>query len=373
MTAQGVQGVKAGPEASVFQRDISLGWFRRGVRLTDLAVMSRQLATMISAGLSLLKALSILSEQSDNATLAEVLRRVRADVEAGTALSDALEAHPSEFPPLMVGLIRTGETGGFLERALISVAENYEAEAKLRATIKSAMTYPVVVLGMAVLAVIGMLVFIVPIFTQMFADFGGELPWVTQLLVGVSAVAVWVGPPLVVGILLGVVWWQRNKHQPKVRAFVDPFLLRLPVFGALLTRIAIARLARNLSTLVSSGVPILTSLSIVGSTSGNSVVESALGAVQESVRNGRSMSEPLAANPLFPTMVAQMVAVGEDSGSLEHMLTKISDFYDREIVTTTAQLTALIEPLMIAVVGVVIGGMLIALYLPIFSIFDQIR
>jgi type IV pilus assembly protein PilC len=365
--------IREAPAGTGLNRDITLSIFEKKVSLKDLAVMSRQLATMISAGLSLLRALTIIADQAASTQLGVVLGTVRTDVETGMSLSEALAKHPGDFPPLLLNLIRAGETGGFLERALESVAENYEAEVKLRATVKSAMTYPLVVLAIAALAVVGMLVFIVPVFQQMFEDFHSELPIPTQILVALSQVMFWLAPVLLVGGIVFAVWWSRNKNTERVRRVVDPLLLRLPVFGPLLAKIAIARFARNFSTMIGAGVPILTSLGIVGATSGNYVIERALAAVQDSVRNGGSIAAPLVAEPLFPPMVTQMVSVGEDSGALEQMLSKIGDFYDQEVEATTSQLTALIEPLMIAFIGVVIGAMIIALYLPIFSIFDQIR
>jgi type IV pilus assembly protein PilC len=353
-------------------REIDLSFLRKGVGLKDLAVMSRQMATMISAGLTLLRTLTIIAEQTENKRLAEVLAQVGGDVETGLSLSDAMAKHP-EFPPLMLSLIRAGETGGFLEGALESVAANYEKEVELRGTVKSALTYPVVVLIMAVVAVIGMLLFIVPIFEKMFADLGGELPLPTQFLVVVSKNMAWVTPVLAVaGVAFGL-WWRRNRNTLRVRMVVDPLRLRMPVFGPLMTKVAVARFTRNFATMMSAGVPILRALSIVGATSGNWVIERALVKVQDSVRQGATVAAPLAEEPVFPAMVTQMIAVGEDSGALEQMLHKISDFYDQEVKSTTEQLTALIEPLMIAVIGVVIGGMIVALYMPVFSIFGQIK
>ncbi len=354
-------------------RELTLDMFEKGVGLKDLAVMSRQMATMISSGLSLLRALTVLADQTQNKKLAKTLDEVRREVESGASLSDAMGEHELVFPPLMVNLVRAGETGGFLEGALESVASNYEKEVKLRGTIKSALTYPVVVLVMAILAVVGMLIFIVPVFQKMFDGLGGTLPAPTQFLVVLSSVMWWLAPLLAVaGIAFGV-WFRKNRNTEKVRSVFEPALLKLPVFGQLFRKIAIARFTRNFSTMLKSGVPILKSLSIVGETSGNWVIENALKKVSESVRQGKSVSGPLADEPVFPSMVTQMIAVGEDSGSMEQMLSKISDFYEDEVQSTTEQLTALIEPLMIAFIGVVIGSMIVALYMPVFTIFDQIK
>ncbi|MFN3707732.1 type II secretion system F family protein [Microcella sp.] len=373
LRAQGVTPESVRQAGTGLNAEINLGGlFKKKVDLKDLAVMSRQLATMISSGLALLKALTILSEQSENDTLRETLDQVRKDVEQGLSLSEAIGKHDTVFPPLFINLVRAGETGGFLESSLQSVAENYEKEVKLRGTIKSALTYPVVVLIMAILGVIGMIVFIVPVFKNMFEGLGGTLPAPTQFLVLLSESAIYWLPILVISLVVFSVWWGRNKHQPRVREVVDPLKLKMPVFGQLMTKIAIARFTRNFGTMMRSGVPILQALSIVGATSGNYVIEKALINVQESVRQGRSIAAPLADEPIFPQMVTQMIAVGEDSGSLETMLEKVSDFYDAEVESTTEQLTALIEPLMIAFMGVLLGGMILALYLPVFNIFTLI-
>lgn len=355
------------------QREISLPGFGERVKLKDLAVMARQLATMISAGLTLLRALTILAAQTESTPLAKVLAQVRNDVETGVSLSSALARHRDVFPPLMVNIVRAGETGGFLERALVSVADNYEAEVELRGKVKSAMTYPIVVFFVAILAVVGMLLFIVPIFEAMFVDLGGPLPLPTRILVVLSGIMRWAAPIMLVAAIVGLVWWQRHKHDEAVRAKVDPAKLRMPVFGPLFQKIALSRFTRNFGTMIASGVPLLQALDIVGETSGNWTVERAVRSVQESVRRGESLAAPLSQHPVFPPMVVQMMAVGEDAGSLEQMLAKISDFYDQEVEATTEQLTSLIEPVMIAVLGALIGGMIIALYMPIFSIFDLIQ
>lgn len=355
------------------QREVTIPGLSDRISLKDLAVMSRQMATMISAGLSLLRALSILAEQTENKELAKRLGQVRNDVEAGTALSDAMARDVDVFPPLMVNMIRAGEVGGFLENALLSVAGNYEAEVKLRSQIKSAMTYPVVVLVMAIVAVIGMLLFIVPIFETMFADLGGSLPAPTQFLVLLSGVMKWLAPVLLVAAIAFAVWWGKHKHDESIRSKVDPLKLKMPVFGPLFQKVAISRFTRNFGTMLSAGVPILQALEIVGETSGNWTIEHAVKDVQGSVRTGQSLSGPLAGHAVFPPMVVQMISTGEDSGSLELMLEKISQFYDQEVEATTEQLTSLIEPLMIGIIGSIIGGMVIALYMPMFSIFELIQ
>jgi type IV pilus assembly protein PilC len=355
------------------QRDITLPGFSKAVSLKDLAVMSRQMATMTSSGLTLLRTLNILTEQTENKQLATILAAIRTDVETGSSLSGSMAKHPTVLPPIMINLVRAGETGGFLENSLNSVAANFESEVKLRGTIKSALAYPVIVLIMAIVAVIGMLIFIVPVFENMFKGLGGELPVPTQILVVLSRAMAWLGPLLVVIGVAFSFWWRQNKNTEAVRRRVDPIKLKLPVFGPLMTKLAIARFSRNFSTMIGAGVPIMQSLAIVGETSGNWVIEVALRNVQDSVRKGESISGPLMKEPIFPNMVTQMIAVGEDSGALEQMLDKVADFYDQEVQSTTEQLTALIEPLMIAFIGIVVGGMIVALYMPMFSIFDYVK
>lgn len=358
--------------ATGLNREIDIR-FGSGVKLKDLAVMSRQMSTMIGAGLSLLKTLNVLGEQTANKRLAKILTEVSAQVEAGSALSDAFRKQGDVFPPLMVNMVRAGETGGFLDSALESIATNFEKEVKLRGTIKSALTYPVIVLIMSLVSVIGMLLFIVPVFDNMFKSLGGQLPLPTEILVVLSHSMVWLAPVLLVLIIAGAWWWTKNKNSEKVRRKVDPIKLKLPVFGPLMKKIAVARFSRNFANMIGAGVPILQAIRIVGETSGNWVIERALIGVAESVRSGESISRPLLEHPVFPSMVTQMIAVGEDAGSLEVMLEKIADFYDDEVQAATEQLTAMIEPLMIAFLGVVIGGMVIALYMPIFQISSLIK
>jgi type IV pilus assembly protein PilC len=349
------------------------GFGKKKVKLKDLAVFSRQFATMINSGLSLLRALNILVEQTENPELARVLGEVRNDIETGNALSASMGKHPEVFPPLMVNMCRAGEVGGFLDSVLLQIATNYEAEVKLRGKVKSAMTYPVVVLCIAVLAITGMLLFIVPVFAGLFKTLGGTLPLPTRILVMLSASLKIMIIPLIVGLVGGMQVWKRVKRTERVRNVVDPMKLKLPVFGPLFQKIALARFCRNLGTMMHSGVPILQSLDIVAETTGNIVIERATRAVQQSVRTGEALAKPLTEHPVFPPMVVQMMAVGEETGALDTMLAKIAEFYDQEVEATTESLTALIEPLMIAFMGGVVGSMIVALYMPIFKIFDLIK
>ena len=352
-------------------KEISFG--KPKIKLKDLAIFSRQFATMINSGLSLLRSLSILTEQSENKELARIIGLVRDDIEIGNSLSAAMAKFPDVFPPLMVNMCKAGEVGGFLDSVLMQIAENFEAEVKLKAKIKSAMTYPVVVFVIAIIAVVGMLLFIVPVFTGMFEDLGGELPMPTKVLVFLSAAMKFMAPLGVVGFVAFLAIWPKVKRTPQVRNVVDPLKLKIPIFGLLFQKIALSRFSRNLGTMMKSGVPILQSLDIVAETTGNVVLERAVRDVQESVRNGESLAKPLEQHDVFPPMVVQMMAVGEDTGQLDEMLHKISDFYDQEVEATTEALTSLIEPLMIAVLGAIIGAMIVALYMPIFGVFELIQ
>ena len=355
------------------QQEITIPGLEKGPSLKDLAILTRQMATMVNSGVSILRALSIVTSQTENAKLRRTLDEISTKVEGGTALSVALEEYPRIIPPIMVHLIRAGETGGFLDRSLLMVADNFEAETKLRNKVKSALTYPIVVLIIALVAVAAMLIFIVPVFDNMFKDLGSELPAVTQLLVDMSNAMPIAGPIiLVVGVVFAI-WWGRNKNTEAVRRVVDPLKLKIPVFGKLNTKIALTRFTRNFATMLASGVPILQSLSIVGATSGNYVVTSSLHAVQEGVRQGRPIAECLAEVEIFPEMLIQMVGIGEESGAIDTMLEKTADFYDDEVEQMSSQLTAMLEPLMIVFMGGLLGFMIVALYMPMFMVFQSIQ
>ena len=374
LKSMGYAPLKIGEVSSGGMRmEISLPRLGAKVKLKEIAVFARQFSTMINSGLSMLRSLSILEEQQPNKKFAEVISEVRAEVESGSALSTSMAKHPDVFQPLMVNMIRAGEVGGFLDQVLNQIADNYEAEVKLRGKVKSAMTYPVAVLVMAILMTIGMLMFVVPTFAGLFTQLGGQLPAPTQILVNLSSFLKVAIVPLVILTIVGFVVWVRVKNTDRVREFVDPLKLKAPIFGSLFQKIALARFCRNLGTMLRSGVPILQALDIVADTSGNKVITHAVEDIEESVRQGESLTQPLSQHSVFPAMVVQMLAVGEDTGALDAMLAKIADFYDAEVESTTEQLTALIEPLMIAVLGGIVGSMIIALYMPIFKIFDLIK
>lgn len=373
LRASGLTPISVVPAGgSGLSKEINIPGFGDAIKLKDVAIMSRQMATMINAGLSLLRALSILVDQTENQALAKVLLEVRADVEGGRSFSGAIARHPKVFPPIMINMVKAGEVGGFLDETLESLANTFEDEVALRAKVKSAMTYPVVVLVVAIMASVFMLLFIIPVFGKMFEDMGAPLPAPTQFLINLSDFLKVAIIPILIALAVFALWWRAHKNDRWIRERLDPIKLKIPVFGQLNRKIALARFSRNLSAMLSSGVPILQALTIVGEASGNVVVERATDEISESVRRGKSLTAPMANSTVFPPMVAQMMAVGEDTGALDDMLAKIADFYDQEVEATTEQLTSLIEPIMILFVGVIVGGMVITMYLPMFSIYDQI-
>lgn len=350
-----------------------LPFMKPRVKPKDLAMFARQFATMINAGMPMLRAMSIMVKQTSNKTLREVLRSVQRDIEGGSKLSAAIAAHNETFPPLMISMVRSGEVGGFLDRALTEVATAIEKEVKLRRQIVSAMTYPVVVLIMALLGTVAMLIFVVPTMTSMFTDMGGQLPLPTRIVVALSDFMKIAAIPLAVVIVAFMAWWGKNKNKPKVRAVVDPIKLRVPVFGPLIKKISLARLCRNLSVMLGAGVPILTALQIVADTADNTVVKDAVLDAATKVENGGNLSEHLGAGGVIPDMVVQMVAVGEDTGETDMMLDKAATFYDDEIEATTSQLSSLLEPLLIVIVALIMGSLVIAMYLPTFAVFDLVE
>jgi type IV pilus assembly protein PilC len=344
-----------------------------GVKLKDLALFSRQFATMINSGLSLLRALTILGEQTSNRRLGGVLTQVRAEVEKGSSLSAAMARHPKVFNRLYVSMVRAGEIGGFLDQVLVEVAETFEKEVELRGKIRSAMTYPVVVFIMVIGIVAAMLIFIVPTFQNLYTSLGGTLPLPTRMLMSASNILRRFF--LVVVLLAGVLafLFRRWKASRKGRYRWDWFKLKVKVFGPLFHKSALSRFSRTLSTLIRSGVPILQALEIVGETVNNEVISRAVRDVQDSVREGESLATPLSKHSAFPAMVVQMLAVGEETGALDTMLSKVADFYDQEVEAAVASLTSMIEPILIAVMGAAVGGMVIALYMPLFNIINLVK
>jgi type IV pilus assembly protein PilC len=360
-------------EQGVAQKDI-LEPFKK-VKLGDLVVFSRQFATMINAGLPIVRALYILSEQTENPKLKEVVVAVRKDVEAGLALSEALEKHPKVFNKLYVEMVRAGEIGGILDGVLLRVADQLEGDQDLRRKVKSAMTYPVIVLILAILAASFMLIFIVPVFATMFEDLGGTLPLPTRVAMGISDILTSIfGVFLYAGMIGGVFGFLRWKNTENGRRIWGRVSLRIPFkIGDVIHKVALARFARTLGTLSAAGVPILQALEITGSSSGNWVMENALFKARDAIRQGIPIYKPLEEEPVFPPMVTRMIAVGEETGDIDGMLSKIAEFYESEVDATVKALTSIIEPLMIVVVGGIVGGIIIAMYLPMFKIFELVE
>lgn len=352
--------------------EIKVPGLTKHVKAKSLAIFAKQMAGLINAGLPLMRTLSILIEQSDDKRLQPALVAVHADVESGSSLSGAMSRHPDVFPPLLLSIVRVGETGGFLGAALDSIAENYRKEAELQNKIRSATTYPTIVLIVALLGVLAMITFIVPVFENMFAGLGSTLPIPTLILVALSKNMIWILPVTGIVIFAAWIWWMRNKNTERVRKVVDPLKLRLPIFGKLTTKMAVARFSRNLSMMLEAGVPIMQALAIVAQASNNYKVEQAINEVQESIRHGKSFAVPLAKAGVFPPMVPQMVSVGEESGTLSEMLASIADFYEDEVETATGQLSSTIEPVLIVGLGIIIGSMVISLYLPIFTLYGEL-
>ncbi|MGE4650961.1 MAG: type II secretion system F family protein [Myxococcota bacterium] len=356
-------------------KDVSeyLPFLQERIKTRDLVVFTRQFATMIDAGLPLVQCLDILSTQSTNSTMKRVLREVKSDVEQGSTFADALRKHPKPFDTLYVNLVQAGEIGGILDTILNRLAVYLEKADALARKAKGAMVYPGTVLTVAVGVMVLMLLKVIPTFEKMFADFGGELPGPTQVVVNLSHwLQEWVGIFAIGATLIVVGFLQARKRSRKFRRATDRLFLRLPIFGPLLRKVAVARFTRTMGTMMASGVPILDGLEIVSSTAGNVVVEEALMHVRTSISEGKTLAEPLAESGVFPGMVVQMIAVGEETGAMEIMLSKITDFYDEEVDAAVDAVTALLEPVMITFLGGAVGGMLIAMYLPIFKIADTI-
>jgi type IV pilus assembly protein PilC len=354
-------------------KEIRLGFMEK-IKPVDLTVMTRQLSTMVSSGMTILRALYVLEAQTESKPLVEVLKKVRKDVEAGLPLSDALERHPKVFSPLFVAMTRAGETGGMLESSLLRIASQLESEDSLRRQVKSAMMYPAVVLGFALCVLIGLVAFIVPVFVGVFEQFGGELPAVTKVTVGLSKLLTtkWY---LLIALVVGSVYaFRKWKASEKGRGQWDAFRLRIPFkIGDIVQKIALARWSRTLSALITAGVPLLQALDITAKTAGNRVVENAMADVINSVKGGGTIADPLKSSAVFPNMVTHMVGVGEETGAMDQMLTKIADFYEDQVNAAVKSLTSILEPLMLVVVGGIVGFIVISMYMPLFKVYDSIK
>jgi len=353
--------------------EINLEFLQR-VKPRDLTVMTRQLATMVSSGMTILRALYVLEAQTESKLLAAALVGVRKDVEAGLALSDALERHPKAFSPLYVAMVRSGETGGMLEDALQRIAHQLERDDSLRRQVRAAMIYPGVIISFAGLILIALVAFIVPVFEKVFKDFGGKLPAITQFTVGVSHAFTGYWYLIIAGVILAAVGFHRWRKSGWGRPQWDALRLRIPFkIGDIVQKVSLARWSRTLSALMGAGVPILQALEITGQTGGNKVIERAMAEVTTSVKAGGTLAAPLKESPVFPSMVVHMISVGEETGALDHMLTKVADFYEDEVNAAVKALTSILEPVMIVVVGGIVGFIVISMYLPMFKVYDEIK
>jgi len=370
LTVVDINEVKSG----LAQTDIFAGLQR--IKAKDLTVFSRQFATMINSGLAMLRALTVLEEQTENKKFAAVLGSVRADVEAGISLSDALEKHPKVFSPLYINMVRAGEIGGILDDVLNRLATQLEKDDSIRRAVKSALVYPTMIGSFAVIVLLGMVFFLIPVFAGMYKQLGNaKLPMLTRVMVTVSdTLKSWYGVIVFAAIVGLVVGLRRLKHTERGTEVWDRFKLRVPMgIGEVVRKIAVARFSRTLGTLVSSGVPILQAIDITGKSAGNVVIEHAMEAVQISVKEGQTISEPLKGVKVFPDMVVQMISVGEETGSLDSMLQKVADFYEDEVNAAVKSLTSILEPIMMLGVGALVGVVVISMYLPIFNMMNIVK
>lgn len=344
-----------------------LPFLKQKVKEKEVVIFARIFATMINAGLPLIQCLDLLAQQEQNKTFAQIITAIKEDIEGGSTLSDALRKYPKIFDDLFVNLVAAGESGGILDVILQRLSNYMEKAMKLKSKVKGAMTYPASVLVISIAVVSLLLVKVIPTFQKMFEGFGGELPGPTQFLITLSTYAQKYFLVAIIVLAIAVYAFRRYYKTEKGTLLIDGLILKSPVFGPLLKKVAVARFTRTMSTMMTSGVPILEGLAIVSKTAGNKVVENALIRVRKSISEGKTIAEPLLETGIFPPMVVQMIAVGEATGALDAMLSKIADFYDDEVDTAVDAMTALLEPFMMVFLGGVVGGMIIAMYLPIFK------
>ncbi len=337
------------------------------VKEKDIIIFARQFSTMIDAGLPIIQCMDILQSQQENPTLKKMLKELKDQVESGSTLADALKRFPNHFDNLFVNMIAAGEAGGILDVILKRLAAYMEKAASLKRKVKGAMVYPGITITVAVVVVAVILIFVIPVFQEMFADFGAGLPAPTLIVIGISEFVKAKILYIIIGAVLFYIAFRQYYKTDKGKLAVDNLALKAPVFGLLLRKVAVAKFTRTMGTMLGSGVAILEALDIVAKTSGNSVVENAIYSVRSGIAEGRTMADPLQASGVFPAMVCQMIAVGESTGALDAMLEKIADFYDEEVDQAVENLTAMIEPMMIIFLGIVIGGLIVAMYLPIFK------
>jgi len=372
LKTNGLQVMRLDEKKSGMKMEIKL--LPKRVKAAELTIMTRQLATMVSSGMTLLRAFYVLEDQVENPKLKDTLSAVREDIEAGLNFSDALDKHPKVFGPLYVAMVRAGEAGGVLEQSLDRTADQLEKDDSLRRQVKGAMMYPAVVLTFAGGVLIALLAFIVPVFVSIFKDFGGKLPLITQFTVNISSFMTTYWYVLIFGSIGFVVGFKKWKKSAWGRPQWDAFRLRIPVnIGKTVQKIALARWSRTFSSLYSAGVPIMQAIEVTGKTAGNTVVERAMDAVVANVKGGGSISAPLKDSAIFPGMVTQMIAVGEETGNLDTMLTKVADFYEDEVAAAVKAMTSILEPVMIVLVGSIVGFIVVAMYMPMFKVYEAIQ
>jgi type IV pilus assembly protein PilC len=353
---------------------LSLSLGEKKVTQKDIVVFTRQFATMIDAGLPLVQALDILSTQVENKKLGKTLGIIKSDVESGATYADALSKHPKEFSELYVNMVAAGETGGILDTILNRLAAYIEKAMKLVKQVKGALVYPITISLVAIIIVAVIMVFVVPVFSEMFKNLGGSLPLPTKIVVVISNFLKGIGGLILLVAIVGFyIFLKQFQKTKKGRLIVDTITLKLPIFGELLQKVAISKFTRTMGTLTSSGVPILDGLEITAKTSGNKVIENAIMDVRTAVTEGKTLAEPLMKAKVFPPMVTHMIAVGEQTGALDNMMTKIADFYDDEVDSTVANLTAMMEPLLMVFLGTTVGFIIVAMYLPIFKMITLIE
>lgn len=365
---QGIAADKVKERGKGMDIEIKIPGMKPKVTTKDLVVFTRQFATMIDAGLPLIQCLDILSSQQENLTFKLILAKIKEDVESGSTFADALRKHPKAFDELFVNLVAAGEVGGILDTILNRLAAYIEKAMKLKKQVKSAMTYPTTIVGIATVVIGVILVFVIPAFEKMFADFGGALPAPTQVVINISNFIQNYILVIIGGFIFTVFAFKKFYASKRGREIVDDLALKAPVFGVLIRKVAVAKFTRTLGTMVSSGVPILDGLDIVAKTAGNRTIEKAIVQVRQSISEGNTIADPLTKSGVFPPMVCQMIAVGEQAGSIDTMLNKIADFYDDEVDDAVGNLTAMMEPLLMLFLGTTVGGLVIAMYLPIFKL-----
>ncbi|RII25173.1 MAG: pilus assembly protein PilC [Geobacter sp.] len=364
----GFSGISIKEEGKGFGKGKLGGFGAKKIQTKDLVVFTRQFATMIDSGLPLVQCLEILSSQQENPTFKAVLAKVKEDVESGSTFADALGRHPKAFDNLYVNLVAAGEVGGILDTILSRLAAYIEKAMKLTKQVKGAMVYPITIMSIAVVVVGVILIFVIPTFAKMFKDFGGDLPVPTKVVIALSAfiqkyILVMIGAAFLIKFLFG-----KYYATPKGKKTIDALALKAPIAGPIIRKVAVAKFTRTLGTMISSGVPIMDALEIVAKTAGNKIVEEAIYKVRQSISEGKTMAEPLAESGVFPPMVVQMISVGEATGAMDTMLNKIADFYDDEVDDAVGAMTAMMEPMLMVFLGTAVGGLVVAMYLPIFKL-----